>query len=341
MKKTISYLKGRDRLTVVIGNKSTTIAGSDENRIDRVMDLINEYNNYQYQESLDELEEYLFPIQQVVRLSDKRFVWDGKTLKLAGTDKAIPALLMERMLEFMEKNYPMEALINFWKNLMMNPSDRSIQAVYEFIEHHGITITNTGYMVLYKGVKKLEVPGVRGIKSGTQGYYRDKEGKARRPNGSFANRQEIEDFLSGKITSVDSSMVKYVDVHSGTFDNSPGLVVSMPRDKVDDNGDHGCSFGLHVGAYSYASSFGPVCLKVLVNPADVVSVPTDCNFQKIRVCKYFVAEVINEQITESYSDSDYAHLQTADLINQLPFLSHVLFESGKEEEETENEISSN
>lgn len=323
MQKSVSYLKGRDRLTVVIGNKSTTIHVDDEIRVSNVLNLIDQYNASKSDKAYIMLEEELFPVVKVLNLAEGMFEWDGKTLKMKGIDKAVPGLLAERILEFIDKNYPLEALINFWKNLQRNPSQRSIEAVYEFIERNGITITNTGYCVFYKGVR-VASGNTSNLKAGTAGYYRDKEGKARRPNGSFASRNEIDAYLTnGK---VDTSMAKYVDCHSGTFDNSPGLVVSMPREKVDDNGDHGCSFGLHVGAYSYASTFGPVTLKVLVNPEDVVSVPKDCNYQKIRVCKYFVAEVINEEVKEAYTDSDYAHLQTIDLIDSIPYLQHTLFE---------------
>lgn len=81
--------------------------------------------------------------------------------------------------------------------------------------------------------------------------------------------------------------------HSGHIPNPLGAVVEMPRSQVEDDPTVGCAPGLHVGTYAYASSWSRgVLLKVKFSPADVVSVPTECNAQKIRTCRYTVLEVI-------------------------------------------------
>jgi hypothetical protein len=83
----------------------------------------------------------------------------------------------------------------------------------------------------------------------------------------------------------------YTDVHTGKFDNSVGNVLEMPRNKVDDNKEVGCSYGFHAGTLEYARDFRPSNGKLVVveiNPADVVSIPTDCHCQKLRTCKYKV-----------------------------------------------------
>ncbi|NBP01314.1 MAG: hypothetical protein EBU90_14455 [Proteobacteria bacterium] len=95
----------------------------------------------------------------------------------------------------------------------------------------------------------------------------------------------------------------YKDIYSGTFDNSVGRVCEVPRSQVDSNRDNGCGKGLHVGAFDYAKSYGGIDLdddeggdgnKLMickVNPRDVVSVPSDHRFQKLRCCRY---EVVSE-----------------------------------------------
>lgn len=80
----------------------------------------------------------------------------------------------------------------------------------------------------------------------------------------------------------------YRDVHSGQFDNRPGTVNQMPRQKVDDDFRRGCSYGFHVGTLNYATGWGSRTVIVKVDPADVVSVPEDCSFQKLRTSKYEV-----------------------------------------------------
>lgn len=108
----------------------------------------------------------------------------------------------------------------------------------------------------------------------------------------------------------------YKDIFSGTFDNSVGKTVSMPRNQVEDNPDKTCSAGLHVCSYDYLSNYGSTdssldrVVVVEVNPKDVVSVPTDYNNAKMRVSSYTVVDEI-----PSYFDaklSSYSTVSHAD-----------------------------
>jgi len=84
----------------------------------------------------------------------------------------------------------------------------------------------------------------------------------------------------------------YKDCHTGTMDNSIGQVVEMERHAVDDNANNTCSSGLHFCSKEYLNSFGGErTVIVKINPADVVSIPTDYDFSKGRACRY---EVIGE-----------------------------------------------
>jgi hypothetical protein len=89
----------------------------------------------------------------------------------------------------------------------------------------------------------------------------------------------------------------FMDVHSGTFDNSPGKVVSMPRNQVNEDCNQTCSYGLHVANWDYADKFytGGIMLEVEVNPADVVSIPVDYNQAKMRTCAYKVLGVVDHE----------------------------------------------
>lgn len=96
-------------------------------------------------------------------------------------------------------------------------------------------------------------------------------------------------FLAYK--TVDSN---YRDKHTNTFDNTPGNVLEVPRNQVDDDPNKHCSHGFHVGALEYSGpngwyhSSGDKIVIVKVNPADAVSVPTDHSYTKLRVCRYEV-----------------------------------------------------
>jgi hypothetical protein len=69
----------------------------------------------------------------------------------------------------------------------------------------------------------------------------------------------------------------------------------MPRNKVDEDKDRTCSYGLHFCSISYLPHFSDSCgghtMIVKINPKDVVAIPADYNNTKGRTCRY---EVIGE-----------------------------------------------
>lgn len=109
----------------------------------------------------------------------------------------------------------------------------------------------------------------------------------------------------------------YKDVHSGKFDNSVGVTNSMPRNKVDDDYTRGCSYGFHVGSLEYATNWGPRTVICKVDPADVVSVPSDCQFQKLRTCKYKVVDNYQGALNKGLHNSKqpYRSWEDADSVN--------------------------
>jgi hypothetical protein len=126
-------------------------------------------------------------------------------------------------------------------------------------------------------------------------------------NPSFNSRQMLFAFLehNGHPLTPEGYFIAYrgiaedfKDKHTGTMDNSPGKVLEMPRDLVDDNPNNTCSHGLHVACFDYAKGFGPKLVEVKVNPADVVAVPTDYNGTKMRVCRFEVIQEVASMRTE-------------------------------------------
>jgi hypothetical protein len=107
----------------------------------------------------------------------------------------------------------------------------------------------------------------------------------------------------------------FTDKYSGKFDNSVGNVLEMRRNGVCDDLNKGCSAGFHAGSYEYAKGWaggGGHLMVVEIDPADVVSVPLDCECQKLRTSKYKVV----------------AHYETI----EAPALEHHLYDSGYDDE---------
>ena len=101
----------------------------------------------------------------------------------------------------------------------------------------------------------------------------------------------------------------YTDKHTGKFFNGVGEVLSMPRNKVDDDKNVGCSYGFHAGTLRYASEFAcgnDKMVLVEIDPADVVSIPTDCEFQKLRTCRYKVVAEYERPLDEHVYESRFS-----------------------------------
>lgn len=172
--------------------------------------------------------------------------------------------ITERILWGISEGADMSSYITFLENLMQNPSKRSVDQLYTFLEKHRMGITEDGQILAYKRVRD-----------------------------------------------------NFHDIHSGKFDNSPGKIVEMERNQVNDDPDQTCSSGLHACSMDYLPSFGTGggnrIVIVKINPRDVVSIPKDYNASKMRVCRY---EVIAE-----YTGSDKDDLlKTKPIWNEQSFL---------------------
>jgi hypothetical protein len=71
---------------------------------------------------------------------------------LAGFNTAIPDKLVEVIKDYFENSYPLKAIINFWKLLMINIDTRVRKSLFDFISKHDFVLTDKGYMVVYKAV---------------------------------------------------------------------------------------------------------------------------------------------------------------------------------------------
>lgn len=123
-------------------------------------------------------------------------------------------------------------------------------------------------------------------------------------NPSYRAVQELYSFLvfadieiseEGNVMCYKKVTNEFKDIYSESFDNSPGTTVEMPRHLVTDDQNITCAPGLHVCAKSYLEHFGgndTKVVKVSVDPADFVSIPTDYDNAKARVSKYIVLDEV-------------------------------------------------
>lgn len=129
--------------------------------------------------------------------------------------------------------------------------------------------------------------------------------KAVKANPSEESRQSLYDFLvhnkvritkDGKFIAWKGVNKNMTDKYTGKVQYAIGVPTVFKRKDVDSNRNVGCSYGLHAGSFEYAKSYAgdDVLMEVEIDPKDVVSVPTDCNFQKLRVCKLLPIRVVGK-----------------------------------------------
>lgn len=159
--------------------------------------------------------------------------------------------------------------VKFLRKVMSNPNEHSREHLYEWMKHLSFNITEEGNILAYKGVKRNSEHGFASVTAGPA-------------------------ICAGKYH------------HSGPVPNVVGTTVEMAREQVTFDPAIGCAAGLHVGTMDYASRFGTVMIEVIVDPRDVVSVPTDCGWQKMRVCKYYVKQEVTSPVRLLNSNQEVA-----------------------------------
>lgn len=209
-------------------------------------------------------------VRKFSQLTERVSIADGRLF--FDNDPVDEAVAKVILAFYVEGNDNLMPLVHFYEKLMQNPNEHSRQMLYTWMSKFNFGIMPDGDLVAYKGVARTGGPAediFRSIHSG----------KA---------------IVNGEL-------------HTGTIPTSPGVVVEMPRSEVNHDPRVGCSTGLHAGSFAYASSFGRgATLRVKINPRDVVSVPSECDDAKMRVCRYRVMGPVNskEEPTEIFHPND-------------------------------------
>ena len=182
-------------------------------------------------------------------------------------------VITQRIMQMKKEGWDHQPMLKFLSNLYENVSHRAVNEFYDWIQHKGLAITPEGYILGYKGVSVYD--GV-----------------------------DQDDLNGNALTQGD-----LVDKYTGcSHRNNVGDTVTMKRRRVDDNCNNGCGSGLHAGTYEYACDWaghGGKVVLVKIDPRNVVSIPTDCDFQKLRCSEYEVVGVAREVIESAVVEDSY------------------------------------
>jgi hypothetical protein len=75
---------------------------------------------------------------------------------LKGIDIKLPQLLADTFVDYLDNDFPVNALVNFWKLLITNPDTRVREDLFLFLQNYNFSITDNGYFIAYKSVEVKE-----------------------------------------------------------------------------------------------------------------------------------------------------------------------------------------
>ena len=239
-----------------------------------------------------------------VSTQNRFFIIDGVLYKFAessefavSNEQLIYELVRRPSFEMSESEY------SIFKQL--NVDEQTLKSITEVAKVIPIKITDDA--LCYKGVvlpKTLLTLVRQQIKNKVRNSYIVKFVDLLIQNPDQRVIEQLYDFLlhndidicpNGYILAYKAVNKSMRDHRTNKIDNSVKQVVSMNRDDVDSNPDNVCSRGLHVASKSYIkqcyNQHSSKLIQCIINPKDFVSVPTDYNGGKARVCKYKVVKI--------------------------------------------------
>lgn len=262
------YIVQGSNITVVIDNKPHTVSSSHIT-FNKLKEAIKAKN-------WDEVKNLIEPKNVVLKFGKGNVSIEGEKIFWKGQE--MHNSLTKRMVQMLHEDYDIAPLVAFMENLMMNPSKRSVNELYGFLDKNTLPITEDGFFLAYKRV---------------EGDYLDVHSKTvlNKP----AQYMTQEEAASLPITAGKRKEV--------TIDVVDGLtVVSMERNNVEDDQNKTCADGLHFCSKDYLNSFGGSRIIIVrINPADVVSIPNDYNNAKGRCSRYtIVDEIDKDKVDEAF-----------------------------------------
>ncbi len=235
-------------------------------------------------------------------------VVDGKALTMEKTNPSFnnaTKLLAEERFDELPELFDIPTAVEKFANGNISVSDGEVRYKDEVIHNHvvGRVLDFMSEGLPYKPLvrfldKLMENPSRRAVRE----LYSFLEHKSMplTPDGNFLAYKGVRD--------------DYTDWHSGKFSNKVGDVNEMARNYVCDDANIGCSYGFHAGSLDYAKGYGHGghLMVVEIDPRDVVSVPLDCEQQKLRTAKYKVVSHFEKKLEEPTCDEYGEYIELDD-----------------------------
>jgi hypothetical protein len=144
MTKPIPYLVQGKNIIMVIDGKSHTVSKDTHVSYHKIVDALKA-------QDWDALRDLIEPKKAIVNFGAGLVSFEGNTVMWKG--KPFHNALATRMIEMFQDGFPVDPMVRFMENLMENPSKRSVDQVYGFLEKNKLPITEDGHFLAYKKVR--------------------------------------------------------------------------------------------------------------------------------------------------------------------------------------------
>lgn len=137
------YSVTNDSVTVVVDGKPTNVRRGAANFV--------ALRNALLKERWDDVRKNLTQAKSITEWAKGRFAFFGGKVFFDGTP--VPETIQQRMREMAAEGGDPGPLFRFWERLQKNPSMRSVEQLWPFLQHRGIPLTEDGCFLAYKGVR--------------------------------------------------------------------------------------------------------------------------------------------------------------------------------------------
>lgn len=137
------YMIQGSNIVVIIGNNSHTVSKTHPT-YQKVIDAI-KTNDWETVKNIIE------PKKVVLNYGAGNISIQGD--KLFWKNAEFDSSLSRRLIQMLEDGFPIEPMVNFMENLMLNPSYRAVRELYSFLERNKLPITPDGHFLAYKKVR--------------------------------------------------------------------------------------------------------------------------------------------------------------------------------------------
>jgi hypothetical protein len=144
MSNAIPYLIQGRNVILVIDSKSYTISKDTHIAYSKIVDALKA-------QDWDSLRDLVNPKKAIVNFAgghvsivENKIFWKGQPFHNS---------LATRMIDMYQDGFPIDPMVRFMENLMDNPSKRSVDQVYGFLEKNKLPITEDGHFLAYKRVR--------------------------------------------------------------------------------------------------------------------------------------------------------------------------------------------